>query len=343
MKLFNNQFFNLAILRKSKIFLFLTILFSSIIISTETAHASKEEEKCSSVNMPNMVSNGTLINGNDGCTITPLTFKVIAHELGICTEGNNPFSTTKLDTSGCFTLWSSDNGEEYNLVDANGNPEIFALDETTVNEPPLGTYKYAYIIIDDTIKIKAELKLDGETWKTSADTAHIERRRTSTDEGPHASIGKVSTTVADEVPTRLGVFASGCYVEDFVVDGTTKISGIILQSNKTDIATVAYSANNFDPAGYDPTNDRNENRAYCSGSKYIGGVQTLTTPITVTENTTSATLVFDTTETGVWVGSYNYPSVESDAGPGADFTSNPKVSHRPYFDIGPFILRFTVN
>ena len=341
MKLFNNQFFNLAILRKSKIFLFLTILFSSIIISSEPAHASKEEKKCSSITMPNMVSNGTLINGEDGCTITPLTFKVIAHELGICTEGNNPFSTTGLDTSGCFTLWSSDNGEEYNLVDANGNPEIFALDETTVNEPPLGTYKYAYIIIDDTIKIKAELKLDGETWKTSADTAHIERRITDTDEGPHASIGKVSTTVADEVPTRLGYFSSGCYVEDFIVDGTTKISGIILQSNKTDIATVAFSANNFDPAGYDPSN--NENRAYCSGSKYIGGVQTLTTPITVTENTTSATLVFDTTETGVWVGSYNYGSVESDAGPGADFTSNPKVSHRPYFDIGPFILRFTVN
>ena len=304
MKLFNNQFFNLAILRKSKIFLFLTILFSSIIISTETAHASKEEKKCSSVTMPNMVSNGTLINGDDGCTITPLTFKVIAHELGICTEGNNPFSTTKLDTSGCFTLWSSDNGEEYNLVDANGNPEIFALDETTVNEPPLGTYKYAYIIIDDTIKIKAELKLDGETWKTSADTAHIERRITDTDEGPHASIGKVSTTVADEVPTRLGYFSSGCYVEDFIVDGTTKISGIILQSNKTDVATLSSSYNNFDdPSTFTHTVT---NRPYCSGSKYIGGVQTLTTPITVTENTTSATLVFDTTETGVWVGSYNY-------------------------------------
>jgi hypothetical protein len=341
MKLFNNQFFNLAILRKSKIFLFLTILFSSIIISSEPAHASKEEKKCSSLTMPNMVSNGTLINGDDGCTITPLTFKVIAHELGICTEGNNPFSTTGLDTSGCFTLWSSDNGEEYNLVDANGNPEIFALDETTVNEPPLGTYKYAYIIIDDTIKIKAELKLDGETWKTSADTAHIERRITDTDEGPHASIGKVSTTVADEVPTRLGYFSQGCYVEDFIVDGTTKISGIILQSNKKDIATISSSYNNFD----DPSTFTHDvtTRPYCSGSKYIGGVQTLTTPITVTENTTSATLVFDTTETGVWVGSYNYDSVESDAGPGADFTSDPKISYRPYFDIGPFILRFTVN
>jgi len=337
MKLFNNQFFNLAILRKSKIFLFLAILFSSIIISTEPAHASKEEDKCSSLTMPNMISNGTRLNGGEGCTITPKTFKVLAHELGICTAGNNPFSTSGLDTSGCFTLWSSDAGEEFNLVDANGLPEIFTLDENTVNEPPLGTYKYAYIIIDDTIKIKAEVVLDGETWKTSAETAHIERRITATDEGPYASIGKVSTTVADEVPTRLGLFANGCYVEDFIVDGTTKISGLILKSNKSDIATLSYSANNFDADGYDPTG--NENRYYCSGSKYIGGVQTLTTPITVTADTTSATLVFDTTDTGVWVESYNYNSVTSDKGPGAD----DDTSGRPYFDIGPFIVRFTVN
>ncbi len=341
MNLFKNQFFNLAIFRKSKLFLFLVTLFSSIIISNEPSHASKQEDKCSSLTMPNMVSNGTRLNSGDGCTITPNTFKVIAHELGICTEGNNPFSTTGLDTSGCFTLWSSDNGEEFNLVDSDGSPAIFALNEDTVNEPPLGTYKYAYIIIDDTIKIKAELVLAGETWKTSADTAHIERRITATDEGPHASIGKVSTTVADEVPTRLGVFADGCYVEDFVVDGTTKISGLILKSNKTDVATLATSANNFDPDGYD--HSTNASRAYCSGSKYIGGVQTLTTPITVTADTTSGTLVFDTTDTGVWVESYNYSDVESDAGTGADFTADPKIGFRPYFDIGPFIVRFTVN
>ena len=42
-----------------------------------------------------------------------------------------------------------------------------------------------------------------------------------------------------------------------------------LKSNKTDIATLATSANNFDPDGYDHANDA-ENRSYCSGSKYIG-------------------------------------------------------------------------
>ena len=340
MKLFNNQFFNLALLRKSKIFLFLTILFSSIIISSEPAHATKQEDKCKDLSLPAQISDGVKdlnTTSDKGCTITPSVFKVVAHELGICTEGNNPFSTSGLDTSGCFTLWSSDSGEEYNLVNSSGSPEVFALDESTVNEPPVGTYKYAYIIFDDTIKIKASIALANETWKTSADATHLEYRQTAADEGPQASVGKSSTTEpADEVPTRVGRFApNGCYVENFEV-GADRISGIMLKSNKTDIADIAYSKLNWDstasgvddPAGV-------PSRVYCSGAKYIGGVQTLATPITITEETTSGTLLFDTTDTGVWVEAYEYPDVLTDRGVAGD--------SRLYFDIGPFILRFTVS
>ena len=334
MTLLKNQFFNLSILRKSKLLIFLVTFFSSIIISSEPAHATKEEDKCNSLTLPSIISDGEsdLNPTEQGCTITPSVFKVTAHELGICTEGNNPFSTSGLDTSGCFTLWSSDNGEEYNLVANDGSPTLFDLNEDTVNEPPLGTYKYAYIIIDDTIKIKASIALDGETWKTSAEADHLEYRTSATDEGPQASIGKVSSSAADEVPTRVGYFSQGCYVEDFSVGGTT-ISGIILKSNKTDIATIAYSRNNFDASDRDV--EGNLSRGYCSGSKYIGGVQTLATPITITENTTSGTLSFDTTDTGVWVEAYQYGTVTTDRGTGGD--------HRIYFDIGPFILRFTVS
>ena len=335
MNQFKNQLLNLTILRKSKLFFFLVTLFSSIIIYSEPAHATKEETKCKDLTLPSIISDGVsdLNPTEQGCTITPSVFKVTAHELGICTEGNNPFSSSGLDTSGCFTLWSSDDGEEYNLVDENLQPAIFTLDESTVNEPPLGTYKYAYIIIDDTIKLKAEVALAGETWKTSAEANHLEYRTSATDEGPQASIGKVSTSAADEVPTRVGYFApNGCYIEELAVKGTT-VSGIFLKSNKTDIAEVAFSRNNFDADDSDPST--NVNRVYCSGAKYIGGVQTLSTPITITENTTSGTLSFDTTDTGAWVEAYQYSSVTTDQGPGG--------SSRLYFDIGPFIVRFTVN
>ena len=328
MKLLYKQFLNLETSKTRKFLFFLITFFSSIFITSEPTHSSALRDKCKDLSLPAIISNGTKINGGNGCTISPSVFKVTAVELGICTEGNNPFSTSGLDTSGCFILWSDDNGYEANLVSADGSPSIIGLDSTNVNEPPIGSYKYAYIIIDDTIKLKATLELTGETWKTSNDSNHFEYRTTATDEGPYASIGKVSTSEADEVPTRLGIFENGCSVENLSVADTT-ISGLFLKSDKSTVATIDASRNNFgDDLNY-----------YCSGAKYLGGVQTLNSPVVITEDTTSGTLSFDTTDTGVWVESYTYGSVTTDRGPG----DGSETSGRPYFDMGPFIVRFTVN
>ena len=99
----------------------------------------------------------------------------------------------------------------------------------------------------------------------------------------------------------------------------------MLKSDKKTIATDATSTSNF---GYD--------NHLCSGSKYIAGVETFTTPIVITENITSASLTFDTTDVGVWVEGYDgYSSITSDRGPGG--------SDRPFFDMGAFIIRISVN
>ena len=330
MKLLYKQLLNLETSKTSKFLFFLITFFSSIFITTEPTHSSALRDKCKDLSLPTIISNGTRINGGNGCTISPSIFKVTAVELGICTEGNNPFSTSGLDTSGCFILWSDDNGYEANLVSADGNPSTITLDSSNVNEPPIGSYKYAYIIIDDTVKLKATLELTGETWKTSNDSNHFEYRTTATDEGPYASIGKVSTSEADEVPTRLGIFENGCSIENLSVADTT-ISGLFLKSDKSTVATIDGSRNNFgDDLNY-----------YCSGAKYLAGVQTLNNPVVITENTTSGTLSFDTTDTGVWVESYTYGSVTTDRGAGDG--EGGETSGRPYFDMGPFIVRFTVN
>ena len=100
----------------------------------------------------------------------------------------------------------------------------------------------------------------------------------------------------------------------------------MLKSDKKTIATDATSKNNFG----------NDGKFLCSGSKYIAGVETFTTPIVITENTTSATLTFDTTDVGVWVEGFDgYSSIASDRGPGG--------SDRPYFDMGAFVIRISVN
>ena len=342
MKFLINQLMNSTITSRSKLVFFLITFFSSIVITSEPAQANRSVEKCVDIaSLPAKISNGSRLDPTSsldgdgkvtnpkGCTITPSVYKVKAFELGICKDAEDPFSTTGLDTSGCHVLWSATNGEEFNLVTTDGTPAVFPLTEDTVNEPPLGTYKYAYVIIDDTIKLAATFTLSGETWKTASDVAFLEHRTSDKDEGPTASVGRANVSgAAEEVDTRVGYMSTStyCYVEDFSLPGSSDtISGIMLKSDKSTVADAAISSVNF--GGSD---------LYCSGSKYIGGVQTLSTPVVITEDTESGTLVFDTTDTGVWVGAYNYSGDNiPDEGDGG--------SYRPYFDMGPFIVRFTVN
>ena len=331
MKLFNNAFLNLPTSMRSKLLFFIAASFSSILVSSEPT-SSLELSKCKDLTLPSLISDRTRINEGYGCTMSPSSYKVKAFELGICTADNNPFSTAGLDTSGCFAVWSDANGYEANMVAADGSPAVETLDSSNAVRPPIGTYKHAYIIIDDTIKLRATLELAGETWKTSNKEDQREYYPPDEEEGMIASLGKVSTEDADEVETRLGYFndnESGsvdrCYLQDYVVDSNITLNALLLKSDKKTIATEATSTNNFG----------NDGKFLCSGSKYIAGVETFTTPIVITENTTSATLTFDTTDVGVWVEGYYYSDITSDRGPGGD--------GRPYFDMGPFIIRFSVN
>ena len=308
---------------------FIAASFSSIIVSSEPTY-SNQIAKCKDLTLPSLISDGGRVNAGAGCTMSPTSYKVKAFELGLCTEANNPFSTTGLDTSGCFAVWSDPNGYEANLVSANGSAAVETLDSSNAIRPPAGTYKYAYVIIDDTIKLRATLELAGETWKTSNKDAHLEYFLNNREEGQIASLGKVSTEVADETETRLGFFNvpgndDECYLQNYVVDSEVTLNALMLKSDKKTIATKTTDTSNF-----------NYTNTLCSGSKYIAGVETFTTPIVVTENTTSATLTFDTTDVGVWVEGYDgYSSITSDRGPGG--------SDRPYFDMGAFTIRMSVN
>ena len=331
MKLFNNEFLNLPTLKRSKLLFFIAASFSSIIVSSESTY-SNELAKCKDLTLPSLISDGSRINGGYGCTMSPTSYKVKAFELGLCTEANNPFSTTGLDTSGCFAVWSDPNGYEANLVSADGSAAVETLNSSNAIRPPAGTYKHAYVIIDDTIKLRATLELAGETWKTSNKDAHLEYFVNNKEEGQIASLGKVSTEDADETETRLGYFNvtgndadDNCYLQDYVVDSAVTLNALMLKSDKKTIATKTTATSNF-----------NYENTLCSGSQYIAGVETFTTPIVVTENTTSATLTFDTTDVGVWVEGFDgYSSIASDRGPGG--------SDRPYFDMGPFVIRISVN
>lgn len=300
----------------AKVALVFASIFSPIFISPQPSYATRSLDKCKNLSLPASITTSHQINSSSGCTITPTSFKVKGYEIGLCTANNNPFSTSGLDTSGCAKIWIDESGVEANLVSADGSAAIFTLDESNAIKPSNGTYKYAYIIFDDTVNMSASLELDDETWVTTSD--NYEYIQDNREEGFQASLGNTTGT-PEIVPTRIGYFdeASGgaCYIENFEVDNIT-LSAMVLNSDKSTLSTLTAAQNNYGESGY----------GYCAGSTYIGAVQTLQTPVTITDDTSSANLSFTTTDTGVYVESYTYSGV-------------PKI----YFGMGPFIVNLTVN
>ena len=69
------------------------------------------------------------------------------------------------DPSSCSIIWENSTGEEANLVDENGNPATFTLDETNATKPPNGTYTSAFIVIDPTVKLKATWLIMNHGWQ----------------------------------------------------------------------------------------------------------------------------------------------------------------------------------
>tara|TARA_A100001388_G_scaffold58963_1_gene40710 strand:+ start:2580 stop:3608 length:1029 start_codon:yes stop_codon:yes gene_type:complete len=327
MKQIKNLFQTSKKLKKKKTIFFLASFFSTVIISSEKAFADSLEAACDTISgypydsLTKSDDNIQRLNSGNGCTLSPGGYIVKAFELGICPASINPYKETGLDTTGCEIIWKSDTGEEANLVTNAGSPVTYNLAEEGLERPAAGTYKYGYIIIDDTIRLKATLKLNNQTWHTTS--RFLEFSESVPDEGPQASLGKTSGE-AEFVDTRIGFFENSsaqngvaCHVENFDT-GETLFSGLVLNSDKKTKSTITAS-----------TNNRGGNTAYCAGSRYLAGIQTFETPIVITNSSSSFNISFDTTNKGAWVESYQYSSLDP--------------QHRPYFDVGPFVIRMTVN
>ena len=339
MNLFTKHLSNLTLLTSKKTLFFLASFLSTAIISSEKVNASSQEDACNNVSgypIDSVTDGGgslVRINSGNGCTISPSGYIVRAFELGICNADNNPWSSTGLDTSGCEVIWKSNVGEEANLVTTTGVPKSYNLSEEGIERPKAGTYSYGYIIIDDTIRLKASLVLNNQTWHTTV--RHLEHTIANPDEGYQASLGKL-TGEAEFVDTRLGFFenpslgggdiSEACHIESFDTGKGVTFSGLILNADKKTRSTPTATRHNR-------TNTANS-AVYCAGSKYLAGVQTFTSPVVIKETSSSFDLSFDTTDTGAWVESYSYAGT---------FTPSDGVVNRPFFDIGPFIIRMTVQ
>ena len=289
-------------------------LLSPFIIALSAQPSLAVDDECRDVPLPATVTGAGQINEGDGCYKTPESYIVKAYKLGLCPVGSNPLSSTTFDPSACSVIWENASGEEANLVSSSGTAESFTLDATNATKPPNGDYGFAFVVIDPTIKLKASLVLDGETWVTTTDYE-------STDVNPltntQYSWGTNSgTAVVAEVRTGYLETLEGdaCYTDRIVVDGKAIHAAFLDSDEQTVVNLQRLSAN-----------DGGTTNSSCEAG-FIVGVQELNTPITITDETESADISFLTTHNGAWVESY-----EIDGAP------------RVQFDVGPFSLEMTVQ
>ena len=308
-------------MNSTKSFLAFAALFSPFLVFVPSRPAMAEVE-CRTLSLGADITSENQINGGDGCYMTPDGYTVKAYKLGLCPTGVNPLSSTTFDHSSCSIIWENSNGEEANLVDDNGNPATFTLNETNATKPPNGTYTSAFIVIDPTVKLKATLQLDNESWVTTTDYESSQTTEVAT--SLQWSLGSKTQASADFSEIRTGKLEItespfvACHDTDIIVDGKT-IDAAFLNSDQQTVSSLT---------GITTTEGSQD--ATCLSAAFIVGVQELATPITITDSTESANISFLTTHNGAWLESYDY---------GSQGTPDIKI----LWDIGPFSLDMTVN
>ena len=290
-------------------------LLTPFFITLSTNPSLAVDPECRSLSLPSTITGRHQINSGDGCYKSPESYIVKAYKLGLCPVGSNPLSSTSFDPSACSIVWQNSFGEEANLVNSSGSAESFTLDSTNASKPPNGDYGFAFVVIDPTIKLKASLLLDGETWVTSTDYESTQSNPLS---NTQYSWGK-NTGSASLAEIRTGYLETTegevCYTDGIVVDNKTIHAAFL----GTDEQTVVSKEDMLIDGSGGSTN------ASCEAS-FIVGVQELSTPISITDETDTVDISFLTTNNGAWVESYVHGGV-------------PKVQ----FDVGPFSLDMTVN
>ena len=269
---------------------------------------------CDTLSLTSVVDSESDINSGDGCYKTPQGYSVKAYKLGLCPTGVNPLSSTSFDPSNCSIIWENSNGEEENLVSTSGGPASFTLTESDSAKPPNGVYSSAFIVIDPTIKLKANIQVGGETHSTAARYEFIQGAR---EENIQYSFSSTSDP-SEFVDIRTGYLESltgrkGCYVDGLVVDGKTIDAAFIDSDGETVVSPQRFTTNfgTFETS--------------CPSS-FIVGVQELSSPVTITDRSNSANISFLTTNNGAWVESYM-----------RDGTAE------VVWDVGPFVIDFTVS
>ena len=213
----------------------------------------------------------TGISNGSSCRATPTKYQVTIYEMGLCSE--HPFGTntagasgstvTTMDKSSCSTAFSNSDGFTYDIAAAlNGSTPLVG----TNSRPANSTYGYPYVILGTTFRVNTEVTpTDGNTYYS--------------DGSGSATTVSPGTDYADELTNFGGPTCYSGYIGATIPIGT--IDAFLTDTaferrDSTDVAS-------------------NE----CTGVTRLVGVIKLTTPFTITSDTTQMQFNFIITDYGV--------------------------------------------
>ena len=211
---------------------------------------------------------------NSTCRITPSTYGVVIYEMGVCTS--HPFgantagvgggSVATMDESSCSVVFSNTSGFTYDVAAALNAP----VDLEGINTRPAnGTYGFPYIILGKTFTVNAEISApDGNTYYADG------------------SGGATTTAPGTDYPNVLNNFDSGTCYSGFI--------GASIPVGTIDAFLINDARVRRDSTDY--TSDE------CTGVTKLVGVINLTTPFTITSETSNMQFDFIITNYGAQAG-----------------------------------------
>ena len=232
------------------------------------------------------------VGAMDDCSFAPDSYTIKIYKMALCTTApTRPTTTDTYDVSSCVDVINSPDGQDVNLA---AGSEMTLSD---VSRPANGSYSYGYILMANTFGIKAKKQFTNtmHTWEdgvsgnycwTKDDTDYSSNSETWDSETTLVECGGAGGT-AGTYTEILDNFDTDDYSEDAIaVTGGTISADLITNSNGLVVTEVLIADRLF-------------------------GVQTFTTPVVVTSDSTVFTVSFGVNQaSSMWMTSGGVPANE---------------------------------
>ena len=219
------------------------------------------------------------VTGGD-CSGTPDEYGVTIYKMGLC--ASDPVSSVgaEPDYSSCSITYDDSDGTD---ADFSASTSV-GLDESLSTRPADGTYNYAFMLLNNTFRIKAEYgPIGGLTYYS-----------TSTSVGGSGTANTTGPATINDVTANS--FGENCDAQDTVDADAGQMTGTLLNSSQERISD-------------------DSSISTCAGVSYILAVVDLDSPVTITDSVKSLDATFTVTNNGTTIYGDGSGGLVFDAGP----------------------------